>query len=80
MATPQEVEAWCAEHHVENHNNLKQAFSEVLLEFDVPALRRDPTPQNLRWLRRNIAIRNNGKQMLPWVLMAISILLDEEWE
>lgn len=41
----------------------------LLLDMDIPAIRRDTNkPENLRWMARNLAINNQGHPNLDAVL------------
>ena len=48
----------------------------MLSDFDIPKGRKSPTPENLRWLQRNIAIRNGDNPKLNAVVDEIKSVLD----
>ena len=52
-------------------NNLKAALDTM----DVPEGRKEPTIANLRWLQRNLFIRNQNHRELPFAIHMIATLL-----
>ena len=56
----------------ETKQRKESALKTLLDQLDVPALRKDVTrPGNLRWLQRNLSVRNGGHAMLNTVLTMI---------
>lgn len=45
--------------HVEKIESYKTELSDILNDMDVPHERKNLTTHNLRWLKRNIGIRNS---------------------
>jgi hypothetical protein len=43
----------------------KSALSTLLGHMDIPKMRRELTPSNIRWLGRNLGVRNGDHPMFP---------------
>ena len=54
--------------------NDEELLSELLRGMDIPALRRDPTPRNLAWLGRNLAVNNGAHPDLGQALALVRAL------
>jgi len=60
----------------ETKQRKQSALTTLLRQLDAPAMRTDVTNvSNLRWLMRNLAVRNNEHPMLNTVLTMIRELL-----
>jgi hypothetical protein len=56
-------------------NAIKKNLSEILDRMDVPKLRKELTPANLRWLKRNLGIRNSQHPAFPSAVHFINHLI-----
>lgn len=54
---------------------MKKVLKEILDKMDVPEMRKELTPHNLRWLGRNLAIRNKDNSEFPTAVHFIKTLL-----
>jgi hypothetical protein len=54
---------------------IKKNLKAILDTMDVPEMRKDLTPHNLRWLGRNLAIRNSKHDSFPCAIHFIKTLL-----
>ena len=55
--------------------SIKKNLLEILDKMDVPVLRKEITPANLRWLQRNLGIRNQNHAEFPSAVHFINTLL-----
>ena len=53
----------------------RAALATLLNSMDVPKMRTEPTPANLRWLQRNLAVNNSKNPMLDSTLQIVKWLL-----
>ena len=56
-------------------DTLKNKLREALNAMDVPEGRKEPTVPNLRWLQRNLFIRNKEHKDFPFAVHLIGTLL-----
>lgn len=56
----------------------RAALATMLGMMDVPEMRKEPKPSNLRWLQRNLAVNNSNNPMLQSTLDLVKWLL--RWE
>ncbi len=56
----------------------RAALATMLDMMDVPEMRKEPKPSNLRWLQRNLAVNNSNNPMLQSTLGLVKWLL--RWE
>lgn len=54
---------------------IEKNLREILDKMDVPAMRKELTVPNLRWLQRNLFIRNKDKDEFPSAIHFIATLL-----
>lgn len=54
---------------------IEKVLGEILDGMDVPAMRKELTTPNLRWLQRNLFIRNKDKDSFPSAVHFIATLL-----
>lgn len=54
---------------------IEKNLREILDKMDVPAMRKELNPHNLRWLARNLGIRNNRHEEFPSAVHFIQTLL-----
>ena len=55
--------------------DLQSDLLELLSEMDIPLLRRELTKSSVRWLLRNVRIRNSDHPKLDEVIDALKILV-----
>ena len=60
--------------------SIEKVLSEILNEMDVPAMRKELTTHNLRWLQRNLFIKNKDKPSFPSAVHFIATLLSMRGE
>jgi hypothetical protein len=56
---------------------IRNKLAEVLAEMNLPTLRRELTPENLKWMAANLHALNNGHKDLPFATHLIHTLLVE---
>ena len=54
---------------------IEKNLGDILDKMDVPAMRKELTIPNLRWLQRNLFIRNKDKPEFPSAVHLIATLL-----
>jgi hypothetical protein len=59
-------------------HNFRSTLKELLPKMDVPELRQELTDENLRWLQRNLGIRNSLHKDFPMSAMIIRWLLKDK--
>jgi hypothetical protein len=56
-------------------NAIRKNLIEILDKMDVPKLRKELTPANLQWLKRNLGIRNSAHPSFPSAVHFINHLI-----
>lgn len=54
---------------------IKKTLTDILKDMDIPTMRRELTTPNLRWLARNLLIRNRDKPEFGTAIHFIQHLL-----
>jgi len=54
---------------------IKKALNDTLKYMDIPLMRRELTPDNLRWLSRNLHFKNRENADFPSAVYFINTLL-----
>jgi hypothetical protein len=60
---------------LEDIERRKSALGTILAQMDVPEMRRELAPRNLRWLNRNLAVNNKNHPMFPTARELLTIIL-----
>ena len=60
---------------LEDIERRKSALGTILTQFDVPEMRLELTPRNLRWLNRNLAANNKNHPMFLTARELLTIIL-----
>ena len=60
---------------LEDIERRKSALGTILAQMDVPEMRKTITAENLRWLNRNLAIRNKNHPMFKTARTLLSDIM-----
>ena len=60
---------------LEDIEKRRSALGTILAQMDVPEMRKDLTQPNLRWLSRNLAVRNEGHPMFSTAQILLTDIL-----